>query len=57
MFDRIVGRRVMRRLVVFITLNSIRRSEGKDDVTGEELTTRKDDQEETVRKRWLNTIR
>ena len=27
--------------------------EGKDDVTGEELTTRKDDQEETVRKRLV----
>jgi adenylate kinase len=27
--------------------------EGKDDLTGEELTTRKDDQEETVRKRLV----
>ncbi len=27
--------------------------EGKDDVTGEDLTTRKDDQEETVRKRLV----
>jgi adenylate kinase len=27
--------------------------EGKDDVTGEELTMRKDDQEETVRKRLV----
>ncbi|VTR44469.1 Adenylate kinase [Serratia fonticola] len=27
--------------------------EGKDDATGEELTTRKDDQEETVRKRLV----
>jgi adenylate kinase len=27
--------------------------EGKDDATGEDLTTRKDDQEETVRKRLV----
>jgi adenylate kinase len=29
------------------------KEEGKDDVTGDELTTRKDDQEETVRKRLV----
>ena len=50
--DRIVGRRVHAASgrVYHIKFNPPK-VEGKDDVTGEELTTRKDDQEETVRKR------
>ena len=49
--DRIVGRRVHAASgrVYHIKFNPPK-VEGKDDVTGEELTTRKDDQEETVRK-------
>ncbi|SQD06291.1 adenylate kinase [Escherichia coli] len=44
----------MRRLVVFYHVKfNPPKVEGKDDVTGEELTTRKDDQEETVRKRLV----
>ena len=52
--DRIVGRRVHAAsgLVYHIKFNPPK-VEGKDDVTGEELTTRKDDQEETVRKRLV----
>ncbi|QCR36864.1 adenylate kinase [Nissabacter sp. SGAir0207] len=50
--DRIVGRRVHpgSGRVYHIKFNPPQQ-EGKDDVTGEELITRKDDQEETVRKR------
>ncbi len=50
--DRIIGRRVhpASGRVYHIKFNPPK-VEGKDDVTGEELTTRKDDQEETVRKR------
>ena len=52
--DRIVGRRVHAPSgrVYHVTYNPPK-VEGKDDVTGEELTTRKDDQEETVRKRLV----
>ena len=52
--DRIVGRRVHAASgrVYHIKFNPPK-VEGKDDVTGEELTTRKDDQEETVRKRLV----
>ncbi|WP_411704630.1 adenylate kinase [Edaphovirga cremea] len=52
--DRIVGRRVHAPSgrVYHIKFNPPK-VEGKDDVTGEELTTRKDDQEETVRKRLV----
>lgn len=50
--DRIVGRRVHAPSgrVYHVTYNPPKQ-EGVDDVTGEELTIRKDDQEETVRKR------
>lgn len=52
--ERIVGRRVHAPSgrVYHVTFNPPK-EEGKDDVTGEELTTRKDDQEETVRKRLI----
>lgn len=52
--ERIVGRRVHAPSgrVYHVTFNPPK-VEGKDDVTGEELTTRKDDQEETVRKRLV----
>ena len=52
--DRIVGRRVHAPSgrVYHIKYNPPK-VEGKDDVTGEELTTRKDDREETVRKRLV----
>ena len=52
--DRIVGRRVHAPSgrVYHVKFNPPK-VEGKDDVTGEELTTRKDDQEETVRKRLV----
>jgi adenylate kinase len=52
--DRIVGRRVHpgSGRVYHIKFNPPK-VEGKDDVTGEELITRKDDQEETVRKRLV----
>ncbi len=52
--DRIVGRRVHAPSgrVYHVKYNPPK-AEGKDDVTGEELTTRKDDQEETVRKRLV----
>ena len=52
--QRIAGRRVHEASgrVYHIVYNPPK-VEGKDDVTGEELTTRKDDQEETVRKRLV----
>ncbi|WP_413734830.1 adenylate kinase [Sodalis sp. RH21] len=52
--DRIVGRRVHAPSgrVYHVKFNPPKH-EGKDDVTGEPLTTRKDDQEETVRKRLV----
>ncbi|BCQ33742.1 MULTISPECIES: adenylate kinase [Erwinia] len=52
--DRIVGRRVHAPSgrVYHVTYNPPK-VEGKDDVTGEELTIRKDDQEATVRKRLV----
>lgn len=52
--DRIVGRRVHAPSgrVYHIKFNPPK-VEGKDDVTGEVLTTRKDDQEETVRQRLV----
>ncbi|MEA9390834.1 adenylate kinase [Acerihabitans sp. TG2] len=52
--DRIVGRRVHAPSgrVYHVTFNPPKH-EGKDDVTGEPLSTRKDDQEETVRKRLV----
>ncbi|TCV94438.1 adenylate kinase [Biostraticola tofi] len=52
--DRIVGRRVHAPSgrVYHVKFNPPR-EENKDDVTGEPLTTRKDDQEETVRKRLV----
>jgi adenylate kinase len=52
--ERIVGRRVHTPSgrVYHVTFNPPK-VEGKDDVTGEELTMRKDDQEETVRKRLV----
>ena len=51
--DRIVGRRVRASGRVYHVKFNPPQVEGKDDVTGEELTTRKDDQEETVRKRTV----
>ncbi|OSM95454.1 MULTISPECIES: adenylate kinase [Lonsdalea] len=52
--ERIVGRRVHAASgrVYHVKFNPPQ-VEGKDDVTGEDLTTRKDDQEETVRKRLV----
>ncbi|MFP1777926.1 adenylate kinase [Lonsdalea quercina] len=52
--ERIVGRRVHTASgrVYHVKFNPPR-VEGKDDVTGEDLTIRKDDQEETVRKRLV----
>ncbi|MFP1722130.1 adenylate kinase [Lonsdalea quercina] len=52
--ERIVGRRVHAASgrVYHVKFNPPR-VEGKDDVTGEDLTIRKDDQEETVRKRLV----
>lgn len=52
--DRIVGRRVHAPSgrVYHVKFNPPKQ-EGKDDVTGEPLTTRKDDQEDTVRKRLV----
>ena len=52
--DRIIGRRVHAASgrVYHIKFNPPK-VEGKDDATGEELTIRKDDQEETVRKRLV----
>ncbi|MDX7987970.1 adenylate kinase [Xenorhabdus sp. 12] len=52
--DRIIGRRVHAPSgrVYHIKFNPPK-VENKDDVTGEELTTRKDDQEDTVRKRLV----
>ncbi|PWC18095.1 adenylate kinase [Brenneria corticis] len=52
--DRIVGRRVhpASGRVYHVKFNPPR-VQGKDDVTGEDLVTRKDDQEETVRKRLV----
>lgn len=52
--DRIIGRRVHAASgrVYHVKFNPPR-VEGKDDATGEELTIRKDDQEETVRKRLV----
>lgn len=52
--DRIVGRRVHAASgrVYHVKFNPPK-FEGKDDVTGEDLTIRKDDQEDTVRKRLV----
>lgn len=52
--ERIIGRRVHAPSgrVYHVTFNPPK-VEGKDDVTGEELTIRKDDQEATVRKRLV----
>lgn len=52
--DRIIGRRVHADSgrVYHVKYNPPK-TENKDDVTGEELTIRKDDQEETVRKRLV----
>ncbi len=53
--DRIVGRRALTRRpgrVYHVKFNR-RKVEGKDDVTGEDSTTRKDDQKQTVRKRLV----
>ncbi|MCO4313185.1 adenylate kinase [Pectobacterium versatile] len=52
--DRIIGRRVHAASgrVYHVKFNPPK-VEGKDDVTGEELTIRKDDQEDTVRKRLV----
>lgn len=52
--DRIVGRRVYASFgrVYYVKFNSSK-VEGKDDVIGEELIIRKDDQEEIVRKRLV----
>ena len=52
--DRIIGRRVHAGSgrVYHVKYNPPK-TENKDDVTGEELTIRKDDQEETVRKRLV----
>ncbi|WP_406703200.1 adenylate kinase [Sodalis sp.] len=52
--DRVVGRRVHASSgrVYHMKFNPPRQ-EGKDDVTGEPLTTRKDDQEDTIRKRLV----
>ncbi|KHN54039.1 adenylate kinase [Pectobacterium fontis] len=52
--DRIVGRRVHAASgrVYHVKFNPPK-VEGKDDVTGEDLTIRKDDQEDTVRKRLV----
>lgn len=52
--DRIVGRRVHAPSgrVYHVKFNPPKQ-EGKDDATGEPLTTRKDDQEDTVRKRLV----
>ncbi|MEC5318030.1 adenylate kinase [Brenneria populi subsp. brevivirga] len=52
--ERIVGRRVhpASGRVYHVKFNPPQ-AEGKDDVTGEELVTRKDDREETVRKRLV----
>lgn len=52
--DRIIGRRVHAGSgrVYHVKYNPPK-TENKDDVTGEELTIRKDDQEETVRKRLM----
>ncbi|GLY62071.1 adenylate kinase [Pectobacterium brasiliense] len=52
--DRIVGRRVHAASgrVYHVKFNPPK-VEGKDDVTGEDLTIRKDDQEDTVRKRLI----
>ncbi|MEX5924209.1 adenylate kinase [Providencia hangzhouensis] len=52
--ERIIGRRVHATSgrVYHINFNPPK-VEGKDDVTGEELTIRKDDQEDTVRKRLV----
>lgn len=52
--DRIIGRRmhVPSGRVYHLTFNPPKVA-GKDDVTGEELSMRKDDQEETVRKRLV----
>ncbi|KAA3666845.1 adenylate kinase [Pectobacterium carotovorum] len=52
--DRIIGRRVHAASgrVYHIKFNPPK-VEGKDDVTGEDLTIRKDDQEDTVRKRLV----
>lgn len=52
--DRIIGRRVHTGSgrVYHVKYNPPK-TENKDDVTGEELTIRKDDQEETVRKRLV----
>jgi adenylate kinase len=52
--DRIIGRRVHTASGrVYHTKFNPPQVEGKDDITGEDLTTRKDDQEETVRKRLV----
>lgn len=52
--ERIIGRRVHAPSgrVYHVTFNPPK-VENKDDVTGDELTTRKDDQEDTVRKRLV----
>ncbi|MCI4029598.1 adenylate kinase [Dickeya dianthicola] len=52
--ERIIGRRVHAASgrVYHVTFNPPK-VEGKDDATGEELTIRKDDQEDTVRKRLV----
>lgn len=52
--DRIIGRRVHEPSgrVYHIKFNPPKQ-EGKDDITGESLTSRKDDQEDTVRKRLV----
>ncbi|MBO0222903.1 nucleoside monophosphate kinase, partial [Vibrio parahaemolyticus] len=52
--ERIIGRRVHAPSgrVYHVTFNPPK-VENKDDVTGEELTIRKDDQEDTVRKRLV----
>ena len=54
--DRIIGRRVHAASgrVYHVKFNPPK-VEGKDDVTGEDLTIRKDDQEDTVRKRLVES--
>ncbi len=55
--DRIIGRRVHAASGrVYLKFNPPK-VEGKDDVTGEELTTRKDDRKRPYVSVWWNTIR
>ncbi len=51
--ERIIGRRASPSGRVYHINFNPPKVEGKDDVTGEELTIRKDDQEDTVRKRLV----